>query len=547
MKILYSIYNTLLLRPHGDSLLLPESRRWTLFTSILAITLAGLEGSTWSKIFEIALPEYHSVSIVVFILIFIVIWILDATFITSDSSKPIYQLTRKSNFEINNNNVSIYLDFSKWNWNLSFSLIKDFVVLIKELSVKLSWLVFWVGGRIAIITFSAIVTAPTLGGLLLEKEILNKLDEENNKQRAQLIYEVEKKYRERENILLSSKEKAQNDLEQEVAGKKGSGKYGIGKVAEQIRYRIEDIKQSLIKLESQKNMEIDSIKHLSLEKLQSNYGITVRVDSVRTRKEIQESLSNDYITIFGIGTFSGTSIEKAVIIFVFAVFLGMVLLKMTQPRSVKIYYNQELQEMYLSYCKGLYDNLIDTKERYTGIAPMNPLRFQEWVYHYYLYNKNNDERNAEKARLKAEKESRISQLSLLENEKNSTLNELESKLETLVKDKNNIDSQYDRDVAALSELQERSDRELLELSETMIARSKTYGYEIRLYVERTTELQKIVDETKRNIRDIKAKIKSLCNDSENIERSIKDIENRIKIVKSEILPIHVEKDKLQMD
>jgi hypothetical protein len=75
--------------------------------------------------------------------------------------------------------------------------------------------------------------------------------------------------------------------------------------------------------------------------------------------------------------------ERAGQAFLGFLFVALVLLKLFEPRSVKVYFSEWLQDLYRQYQGGLFDPHLDFAERSIGSAPMTPLRFEDWCLNTY--------------------------------------------------------------------------------------------------------------------------------------------------------------------
>ena len=64
-------------------------------------------------------------------------------------------------------------------------------------------------------------------------------------------------------------------------------------------------------------------------------------------------------------------------------FLGLVILKLFQPRSVGIYFSEQLQSLYTDYSQGKFDEYLDAHDGARSGTPMTPQRFEEWCLTSY--------------------------------------------------------------------------------------------------------------------------------------------------------------------
>ncbi len=139
-------------------------------------------------------------------------------------------------------------------------------------------------------------------------------------------------------------------------------------------------------VQQQVEQEIEFIKTSEAKTLANRYGVAALEDTFGNRRQIQSSLlkssdNQQYKTL-----------ELLARVFLSFLFIGLVGLKFFQPRSVGIYLNEHLQDMYLRYVSGGLDDSIEEIEHADGASPMTPFRFQDWVYTTYLVKENDDQR-----------------------------------------------------------------------------------------------------------------------------------------------------------
>jgi chromosome segregation ATPase len=84
--------------------------------------------------------------------------------------------------------------------------------------------------------------------------------------------------------------------------------------------------------------------------------------------------------------------RTALTVFLSFLFLGLVILKLFQPRSVTIYYSEQLQSLYTDYLQGKFDEHLDPHDRPASGVPMTPQRFEEWCMQSYRHVRDEDER-----------------------------------------------------------------------------------------------------------------------------------------------------------
>ena len=83
--------------------------------------------------------------------------------------------------------------------------------------------------------------------------------------------------------------------------------------------------------------------------------------------------------------------KTAITAFLAFIFAALVLLKLFQPRSVRIYYNEKLQDLHREYLAGHLNKWIGAPEQSeNGRSQMSPLRFEDWCVNTYSVVRNED-------------------------------------------------------------------------------------------------------------------------------------------------------------
>ncbi|HVG23519.1 MAG TPA: hypothetical protein VND45_05150, partial [Thermoanaerobaculia bacterium] len=71
---------------------------------------------------------------------------------------------------------------------------------------------------------------------------------------------------------------------------------------------------------------------------------------------------------------------------------------MFQPRSIAVYFNEQLHSIHDEYRKGLFDSYLPEPERASAGGTMEPLRFEDWCLNTYSAIHKEDERRRATAR-----------------------------------------------------------------------------------------------------------------------------------------------------
>ncbi|STZ09487.1 Uncharacterised protein [Moraxella caprae] len=165
-------------------------------------------------------------------------------------------------------------------------------------------------------------------------------------------------------------------LQNEIAGKKGS-KYGKGPVAQSIEQEIDSANSELDEFKN--NFENDKIKLETAianndEAVLKSFGILMVKDSPLFRENAISKFKKE-------PAFKNT--QFAVDGFLVLVGVILILSKILQPKSLKMYYSSRLQEAWSSYKNGNYDDYLPQSEQSTQMAHMPmPQTFEKIAIRY---------------------------------------------------------------------------------------------------------------------------------------------------------------------
>lgn len=389
---------TMLLLPYGRQLLRPTAGVWIFFMSVLAVCMATVEGSVWGITSSVILPpEYQLATVVIGILVGVFIWIFDASLITFDTSMPIYKLDKPE--------------------KLSF-LHSIFSSLFGR---KLGWGILT---RLLILSLSVFVTAPLLGQIFLDKEITRRIDDYNNTLVSQAIEVKSKEYQLEIQALKDKQDNLENDLKTEIAGDGQSGSYGYGPVAKQIERQLESTKERLLQINDERDQALTEISNMDVDTLTKTFGLSVKKDNFETRTAIQDEIRDDL---------SGApKSEILAVIFLVLIFSVMVILKIFQGKSVEIYYNDQLQELYEKYLGGYFNDVLPEKELPSSAAPMSPYRFNDWIYNTFAASKETDVLLKKNKQAEADIDDAIANFQRSELDQQQRVNELRDQRRTIL-------------------------------------------------------------------------------------------------------------------
>lgn len=230
--------------------------------------------------------------------------------------------------------------------------------------------------RLAIVITSLYFTAPFLTQLVFKTDIENEMaiQYQNNINQAkdETLGKIERKINEQQTHIQTLHDKLQN----EIAGKKGS-KYGKGPVAQSIQQEIDEANTHLDELKT--NFDNDKLKLETAianndEQTLKSFGILMVKDSPIFRENAINKFKQE-------PAFKNT--QYAVDGFLILVGVILILSKLLQPKSLKMYYSSRLQEAWSSYVKGNYDDYLPESEKSSHMAHMPmPQTFENIAIRY---------------------------------------------------------------------------------------------------------------------------------------------------------------------
>lgn len=230
--------------------------------------------------------------------------------------------------------------------------------------------------RLAIVITSLYITAPFLTQLVFKTDIENEMaiqyQNSINQAKDETLGKIEGKINEQQTYIQTLHDKLQN----EIAGKKGS-KYGKGPVAQSIQQEIDEANTHLDELKT--NFENDKLKLETAianndEQILKSFGILMVKDSPIFRENAINKFKQE-------PAFKNT--QYAVDGFLILVGVILILSKLLQPKSLKMYYSSRLQEAWSSYVDGNYDDYLPESEKSSHMAHMPmPQTFENIAIRY---------------------------------------------------------------------------------------------------------------------------------------------------------------------
>lgn len=342
------------LRPHGDQLCSPTARFWIFCARVLILIMATAEAISWGyvgSLFGTGFTAYLT-GLAAAMSLFFVIWLVDATFVTMDTSRAYYQRLLSN---------------------------EDQTAGVIEQRKFFAGLVI----RAIIVVVSLWITAPFLAQLVFRRDVVDTIASRNRAAIASSRAALAKQYEDQLHPLDSARNAAQTAGIAEAAGRGLSGRYGRGAAVIAIEQRIEDLQRRIAATGRERDSVLFLFDRAPAAELASRFGVPLLDDGLRSRSEVLDVMLQD-------PDYSGAQVALAV--FLSFLFLGLLILKLFQPRSVGIYYSEHLQSLYTDYAQGKFDEHLDAHDRPRGGAPMTPQRFEEWALLSYRKVREEEER-----------------------------------------------------------------------------------------------------------------------------------------------------------
>lgn len=342
------------LRPHGDQLLSPSARFWVFCARVLILIMATAEAVSWGYVGSLFGSGFASIlsALAAASSLFFVIWLVDATFVTMDTSRAYYQRALSTDPRADG-----LLEKRKFYAGLVI--------------------------RAGIVMVSLWITAPFLAQIVFRRDVAEHITSSNDAAIAGARRALAEKYDNQLRPLDSTLNAAQNEGILEISGQGGSGKYGRGAAAVAIEQRVADLQRRIAATTRSRDSVLSMFDRAPSSELATRFGVPLMEDGLRARSQVLNTMLDN-------PDYSGA--RKALSVFLSFLFLGLVILKLFQPRSVSIYFSEHLQSLYTDYSQGKFDEHLDPHDRPRSGVPMTPQRFEEWCLQWYRHVRDEDER-----------------------------------------------------------------------------------------------------------------------------------------------------------
>jgi uncharacterized membrane-anchored protein YhcB (DUF1043 family) len=334
------------LKPHGDHLLTPSGAFWLLSARTLVFLMAWTEAFAWSYLgFSFGDGPLGWIA-VAFVgpIVFLLVWIIDVSMVTFDRAWPEH----------------------------AHAVLGERPPKTRILREIASF-----GLRIALVVGSMTVTAPYLSQLVFHRDVDHAIAIEAATRLAAARRDTVEQSGiefERRRTELNVK---RSEYEREVAGQGASRKYGMGPAATALAASVSSLERDIANLTESQNERLNTFDVLqkdwktNREQLGSLYGVELPQNSIMENRRVLDSL---------LALPENQSVGLAIKMFLGFLFSGLVLLKLFEPSSIRLYLSEVLQQEYQRYLAVPGEATVQAwPVEANAPAAMTPQRFYEFV------------------------------------------------------------------------------------------------------------------------------------------------------------------------
>ncbi len=335
------------IRPHGERLLTSSAAFWLFSARVLVFAMASAEAVAWGYLGFLFGEGPVRVAVAAFtgIAIFLVVWMIDVSLITLDRAWA--EHARAILGQVSSSRGRTARDV------FTFTL------------------------RIGLLLASLTITAPYLAQLVFYKDIEQYTTAEATTILDTARHDLQNRY----DLIARDKEREietkRHEYEMEVAGKGASGRYGSGPAAAALKSSVETLAGDLESIAEDRARELSAFDEMSRDwrvnrdQLAARYNVVLPQASIlQNRKALEELRKRP----------ENRSTELAIKAFLAFIFCGLLLLKLFEPSSIRLYLSEVLQQEYERYLAGTFDPVLPPTETSTGHpAAMSPQRFYAFL------------------------------------------------------------------------------------------------------------------------------------------------------------------------
>lgn len=318
------------LQPHGRDLLTPSAEFWLFSARAIITVMAVTEMLAWGylgSLFGEGQARWFSAAFVGGA-VFVVVWMIDASLVTLDRA-----------------------------WREHAIALGHQKALSKERAVPL-WLTL--GLRVALLFGSLYITSPYLAQIVFVRDIQRINDTEATSNLENVRTSIAERYKAQLSDVVIALQQREEKLNLEVAGKGLSGVPGRGAATKALEDQVAELRKDVAALQQKRDAELAALDALTgdwqtnRDRLQANYNVQLPRASVSQNSKALDVLRQRP---------ENQATELAIKAFLAFIFVGLLLLKMFEPSSVRLYMSDVLQQEYQRYKTGVYDDYLPPGER----------------------------------------------------------------------------------------------------------------------------------------------------------------------------------------
>ena len=351
------------MHPHGDRLLSSGASFWLFGARVLVLAMAAAEALAWGYLgylFGDGWVQWVT-AFLTGIVIFLVVWMIDVSLLTLDRASEEHAL-------------QIFGERPKGgNRTLRTG--------------------FAVGTRIFVVVASLTITAPYLSQLVFHKEIHQWIEAEATKKidkaRVDLMAMHAENLAEKDFEIQQKRIK----LEAEVAGAGVSGVYGKGPAAIEIEQSILALERDRAQLDKEQKGILTAFEadvatwRDNPGDLATRYNLVLPQSSILSNREALMALRKRP---------EHQQTELAIKAFLGFIFVGLLILKLFEPRSIKLYLSEVLQGENQRYLAGSFDHLLPENEQSTAdTEAMTPQRLYDFLVNVWAPRRDHELKDSE--------------------------------------------------------------------------------------------------------------------------------------------------------
>ena len=321
--------------------------------TLVVFIIAATEAAIWGTITTRISGGLTSAGLIVGALVFILMWIIDANLVCLDVSPALrhdFKITRNTEDKL-------------------YALLENFW---SKKSLILGILV-----RVGIVSIGAFATAPNAPLAFADGQLTRILRQTAEQKRQEQLFELQTAFTAKEAKLQSDYDEKHAQYRAEYLCKaidlngkliRGTGRCGKGPIADTLLVAANQARSTLEEARESFKEELISLRKMPWKKILERAGTSA--DSIEVRKAILEK----HALLSRLGDMA--------MFFVIMLFSSLLLLKVLQPKSVFIYYNEELQQAWQRYSAGDFQRLEPNRD--PRPQTMTPFVFEHKYYDEYI-------------------------------------------------------------------------------------------------------------------------------------------------------------------